>query len=151
MPKTYCFLTSIFWGFGLDFGRSWASKMEPSWEFWPKNFRDGGPCERSYVKCLFEIPSRGPPGWIMRPPASILKDSGYDFAIIFACLGLCTICKNFEKLTRSLRHRRHYVPSPTRNKRQLNSVTLLAVLRLTPFHQPLKAVPKSPTDAAASA
>ena len=30
MPKTYCFLTSIFWGFGLDFGRSWASKMEPS-------------------------------------------------------------------------------------------------------------------------
>ena len=31
MPKTCCFLTSIFSGFGLDFGGSWASKMEPSW------------------------------------------------------------------------------------------------------------------------
>ena len=31
MPKTCCFLTSIFWGSGLDFGASWASKMEPSW------------------------------------------------------------------------------------------------------------------------
>ena len=26
MPKTWCFLTSIFSGFGLDFGRSWACK-----------------------------------------------------------------------------------------------------------------------------
>ena len=26
MPKTCCFLTSIFSGFGLDFGGSWASK-----------------------------------------------------------------------------------------------------------------------------
>ena len=31
MPKTCCFLTSFFSGFGLDFGASWASKMEPSW------------------------------------------------------------------------------------------------------------------------
>ena len=30
MPKTCCFLTSIFTGFGHDFGGSWASKMEPS-------------------------------------------------------------------------------------------------------------------------
>ena len=31
MPKTCWFSTSIFWGFGLDLGGSWASKMEPSW------------------------------------------------------------------------------------------------------------------------
>ena len=30
IPKTCCFSTSIFSGFGLDFGGSWASKMEPS-------------------------------------------------------------------------------------------------------------------------
>ena len=29
--KTHCFLTSIFSPLGLDFGASWASKMEPSW------------------------------------------------------------------------------------------------------------------------
>ena len=34
MPKTCCFSTSIFSGFGLDFGASWASNLEPSW---PKN------------------------------------------------------------------------------------------------------------------
>ena len=31
MPKTCCFLTSIFSRLGLDFGASWASNMEPSW------------------------------------------------------------------------------------------------------------------------
>ena len=31
IPKTCCFSTSIFSGFGFDFGRSWASKMKPSW------------------------------------------------------------------------------------------------------------------------
>ena len=31
MSKMCCFLTSFFSGFGLDFGASWASKMEPSW------------------------------------------------------------------------------------------------------------------------
>ena len=31
IPKTCCFSTSIFSGFGFDFGGSWASKMEPSW------------------------------------------------------------------------------------------------------------------------
>ena len=30
MPQTCCFLTSFFSRFGLDFGVSWASKMEPS-------------------------------------------------------------------------------------------------------------------------
>ena len=30
MPKTCCFLTLIFSGFGLDFGRSWAANLEPS-------------------------------------------------------------------------------------------------------------------------
>ena len=34
MPRTCWFLTSIFSGFGLDFGASWASKLEPSWQFW---------------------------------------------------------------------------------------------------------------------
>ena len=30
MPKTCCFLTSFFSGFGLDFGRSWTSMLEPN-------------------------------------------------------------------------------------------------------------------------
>ena len=34
--KTTCFSTSIFSGFGLDFGGSWASKMEPSWLLLPQ-------------------------------------------------------------------------------------------------------------------
>ena len=37
MLKTCCFSTSIFSGFGLDFGASWASNLEPSWPFWPQN------------------------------------------------------------------------------------------------------------------
>ncbi len=36
MPKTACFLTSIFSGFGLHFGASGASKFEPRWPFWPQ-------------------------------------------------------------------------------------------------------------------
>ena len=31
MLKMCCFLTSIFSGSSLDFGASWASKLEPSW------------------------------------------------------------------------------------------------------------------------
>ena len=31
MSNIDCFSTSIFSGFGLDFGAPWASKMEPSW------------------------------------------------------------------------------------------------------------------------
>ena len=31
MPKTCCFSTPIFSGFGLDFGASWTSNLEPSW------------------------------------------------------------------------------------------------------------------------
>ena len=38
MPKMYCFLALIFSGIGLDFGGSWASKLEPSRRFWPQNF-----------------------------------------------------------------------------------------------------------------
>ena len=36
MSKTCCFLTSIFSGFGLDFGGSWASNLEPSWLLEPQ-------------------------------------------------------------------------------------------------------------------
>ena len=31
ISKTCCFLISIFSHFGFDFGRSWASNLEPSW------------------------------------------------------------------------------------------------------------------------
>ena len=33
MLKIYCFFTLIFLGFGLNFGSSWASNLEPSWQF----------------------------------------------------------------------------------------------------------------------
>ena len=38
ISKTCCFLTSFFSGFGLDFGGSWASNLEPSWLLKPQNF-----------------------------------------------------------------------------------------------------------------
>ena len=37
MSKMCCFSASIFSGFGLDFGASWTSNLEPSWPFWPPN------------------------------------------------------------------------------------------------------------------
>ena len=41
MLRNNIFLTSIFSGFGIDFGRSWASKLEPSWVFLPKKMIRG--------------------------------------------------------------------------------------------------------------
>ena len=43
MPKTCCFLTSIFSGLGLDLGASWASKLEPSWLLKRKKITWGAP------------------------------------------------------------------------------------------------------------
>ena len=47
MQKTYWFLTSIFWRFGLDFDASWASKMEPKSQSWLEKTRARAPLERS--------------------------------------------------------------------------------------------------------
>ena len=47
MPKTCRFLTSIFLGVGLDFGGSWAPKLEPKSLFWPQKFIMHPPPERS--------------------------------------------------------------------------------------------------------
>ena len=38
MPKTCRFLTSILGDFGLNFGGSWTSNLEPSWLLEPQNF-----------------------------------------------------------------------------------------------------------------
>ena len=47
MLKTCCFSTSIFSGFSLDFGASWASKMEPSWlQKWLFGKREAPPPEQ---------------------------------------------------------------------------------------------------------
>ena len=47
MPKMRCFSTSIFSGFGLDLGGSWAFKWEPSSPFWPHKSFGQGHVERS--------------------------------------------------------------------------------------------------------
>ena len=47
MLKTLCFSISIFSRFGVDFGFSWASKIEPSWSFWLPITRGGARFEPS--------------------------------------------------------------------------------------------------------
>ena len=81
MPKTYCFLTSIFWGFSLDFGRSWASKMEPSWPFWDQ--KTAMLAHLNHLKIDVFLKSRlgGLRARFWRPRASILEGFGPEITI----------------------------------------------------------------------
>ena len=64
MPKTCCFLTSFFSGFGLDFGASWASNLEPSWLLWP---------QKTYEVAHFDVLKLN----VFKN--SVLEGSGLDF------------------------------------------------------------------------
>ena len=54
MLRTCCFSTSICEGFGLDLGGSWASKMEPSWPFWPQKTSAPAHLSRLKLKVLLK-------------------------------------------------------------------------------------------------
>ena len=89
MPKTCCFLTSFFSGFGLDFGASWASKMEPSWPFLLPATKGAGSKEPSQVRCLSKMASWSAPGSILKAPGLDFEGSGVNFFEIFACFWAC--------------------------------------------------------------
>ena len=99
MLKTYCFVTSIFGGFGLDFGASWAPKMGSGWPKIPilttrnpplsdlklitsKKWRLGE------LQVRFVWPRASileAPGLILKPPGLDFGGSGVDFVEVFAC------------------------------------------------------------------
>ena len=94
MPKTYCFSASIFSGFGLDFGGSWASNLEPSWPFWL--LKTSAPAHFYLLKLnVFKKWRLGglwarfwrPPGSILEGPGSIFRGFGRQKRCLKAFLG----------------------------------------------------------------
>ena len=88
MPETMLFSTSIFSGFGLDFGASWASKMEPSSPFWTKKNRMGAlfyflkiDVFKNGVLEASGLDFRDPGARFLRPRGSIWEGSGTIFSI----------------------------------------------------------------------
>ena len=91
MPKTCCFLTSIFSGFGLDFGGSWASNLEPSWLLRPGKTLEQAPLDPLKLNIFEKLPLGGLRArfwrrWtrFCRPRASIWEGSGTIFSRFWA-------------------------------------------------------------------
>ena len=72
MPKIDCFSASIFGRFGLDFGASWASNLDPSWPLEPEKNYHARPISS---KLKFKISSIK----FWRAPGSIFEAPGLDF------------------------------------------------------------------------
>ena len=83
MPKTCCFLTSIFWGSGLDLGASWASNLEPSWLKIAISSMLTCLFLRAEFRCLEKLRFRWPLARFWRLQASISKGFGTDFSKMF--------------------------------------------------------------------
>ena len=79
MPKTCCFLTSFFSGFGLDFGGSWTSMLEPSWFLKPQKTISVAHFYLLKLNVFKQLRLRGlwPRFW--RPRGSILEGPGSIF------------------------------------------------------------------------
>ena len=95
------FLTSIFLGFGLDFGGSWASKMEPSWLLRPQKFTATAPFYLLKLNVFKKWRLGGLRARFWRPRGSILEGPGSIFK------GFWTFEPMPEGLSgwRTLRHR----------------------------------------------
>ena len=76
MSKMCRFSTSIFQGFGLDFGGSWASKMEPSSLFWPQKIAVPALLKRLKLSVLLKWRLGGPQARFWRPQGSIWEGLG---------------------------------------------------------------------------
>ena len=85
MLKMCCFSTSNFSGFGLDLGASWASKMEPSWPFWPPDLRDLAPKNDLKLDVFKKWRLGGFQTRFWRPRGSILDSLGSIFSKILHC------------------------------------------------------------------
>ena len=79
MPKTCCFSTSIFSGFGLDFGGSWASKLDPSWLLKPQNFTAPAHFYLLKLSVFKKLRLGGLRARFWRPRGSILEGPGSIF------------------------------------------------------------------------
>jgi hypothetical protein len=68
-----CFLTSIFSGFGLDFGGSWDAKLEPSWLLEPQNFSSAAHFYLLNLSVFKKLRLGGLRARFWRPAGSILE------------------------------------------------------------------------------
>ena len=75
-----CFSTSIFSRLGLDFGRLWASKMEPSWLFWLQKPVRVALLQRLKLNVSKKLRLGGLQARFWRPQGSILEGLGTIFA-----------------------------------------------------------------------
>ena len=79
MPKTCCFLTSIFSGLGLEFGGSWASKLEPSWLLEPQKISWTAHFYLLKLSVFKKLRLGGLRARFWRPRGSILEGPGSIF------------------------------------------------------------------------
>ena len=87
MSKTCRFSILIFSGFGLDFGASWASSLEPSWPFWPPKLAVSAYVYVLKLTVLYKWCLGGLRTRFRRPWASILEGSGNDFSKFSTAFG----------------------------------------------------------------
>ena len=94
MPKSCCFLTSFFSGFGLDFGGSWTSMLEPSWLLKPQKTISVAHFYLLKLNVFKQLRLRGlwprfwkPRGSILEGPGSIFKGFGRLKRCLKAFLG----------------------------------------------------------------
>ena len=86
------FSTSIFSRLGLDFGGLWASKMEPSWLFWPQKPVRVALLQRLKLNVIEKLRLGGLQARFWRPQGSILEGLGIFFSRFShreRCLRLC--------------------------------------------------------------
>ena len=101
MPKTCCFSTSFFSGFGLDFDGSWASKLEPSWLKIAIFFMGKPPLNDVKLSVFKKQRLGGLRARFWRPPASIWEGPGP----IFEGFGRRKRCLRASSEWQTLRHR----------------------------------------------
>ena len=84
MPKTYYFLTSTFSCSCIDFGGSWASKLEPNWPSWaPRTFPKASKIQSFEYMC----PRCFPRGSRVAPKGFQGLDSGATWAPSWSQVG----------------------------------------------------------------
>ena len=124
MLKMYRFSTSIFSGFGLDLAGSWASKMEPRWQFWPPDLKDVNSKSLLKLDVLKEWRLGGLLARFWRPQDSILEGLGWIFSRFSHDFGHA--CRELaENLPRTCRELAKNLPRPSAASGALPSIAQL--------------------------